>query len=83
MGRLILLFVPLLVLCFFGGLAVGRAGKKRAVSQATSNIRPLVAAVRQLDGIDFLGSPADANYRIQNVQLALDTYDDDQRRALT
>lgn len=82
MGRLIVLFIPLLVLCFGGGFLVGRAGKKRAIEQAGSNVRSVLAAARNMTDLDWLGRPADANLKVQSLQLALDEYDANQRKAL-
>lgn len=82
MGRLLILLVPLAVLLFFGGVQVGRAGKKRAIEQAGSNVRSVLAAARNMTDIDWMGRPADASLKVQSLQLALDEYDANQRKAL-
>lgn len=82
MGPLLILLVPLGVLLFGGGFQVGRAGKKKAISQATTNIRPVVVAARNLATLDWLSDPQSANLARQETLMAIDLYDQDQRKAL-
>jgi hypothetical protein len=81
MARL-LVFVPLLLLFAAAGWALGRSETKRAVQQATAHLQPVLTAARLLAKTDWLNNPSDAAYRARELQLALDIYDEDQRKAL-
>ncbi len=81
MGKL-LVFLPLLLLCLAAGWAIGRAETKRAVALATAHIQPVLTAARGLARADWLNQPSDAAYQARELQLALDLYDEDQRKAL-
>ena len=78
MGRL-LLIVPLLVLVFLAGVAVGRRRERRRAERVWGGVRPVVAAARNLAAADWVASPADTSLRVRTLQAALDDYDDDQR----
>ena len=82
MGRLLILLVPLAVLLFVGGYQVGKTGKKRAIAQATEHIRPVVAAARNLATLNWLSDPQSASLARQETLMAVDLYDQDQRKAL-
>ena len=78
MGRL-LLIVPLLVLVFLAGVAVGRRRERQWAERIWGGVRPVVAAARNLAAADWIASPADTSLRVRMLQAALDDYDDDQR----
>lgn len=82
MGRALILFLPLLTLCFGAGFITGRAGKRKAISQATENIRPVVVAARNLATVNWLSDPASAALAREEALMAIDLYDHDQRKAL-
>jgi hypothetical protein len=81
-GRLLILLVPLALLLFGGGFMVGRAGRRKAVFLATSNVRPVVQAARNLATLNWLSDPESASLARQETLMAIDQYDQDQRRAL-
>jgi len=80
MARLLLL-VPLLVLVFVAGVAVGRRRERRTSDRLRGGVRPVVAAARDLAAADWLASPADTSLRVRALQAALDDYDDRRRAA--
>lgn len=82
MGRLLILVIPLMLLLFGGGIMVGRAGKRRAIAQATKSVRPLVQATRVLVDIDPVNQPASYSLHRSEARFALGEYDDSQRKAL-
>ena len=78
----VLAFLPLLILCVVAGWMVGRAERKRAVQLATVHVQPVLTAARVLAKTDWLNNPSDAAYQARELQLAIDMYDEDQRKAL-
>ncbi len=81
MGRA-LAFLPLLILCVGAGWMVGRAERRRAAQLATAHVQQVLTAARLLAKTDWLKNPSDAAYQARELQLALDMYDEDQRKAL-
>lgn len=81
MGR-VLVFLPMLLLCLGVGWSLGRSQTKRAVEQATAHFQQVLTAARLVASTDWLKRPDDAAYRSRELQLALDLYDEDQRKAL-
>lgn len=81
MGRL-LVFLPLLILCVAAGWLIGRAEAQRAVQRATAHLHDVLTAARVAAQIDWIQQPTDAAYAARELRLALDLYDEDQRKAL-
>jgi hypothetical protein len=75
-------FLPLLILCIGAGWMLGRADRRRAVQLATAHVQPVLTAARVLAKTDWLKNPSDAAYQARELQLAIDMYDEDQRKAL-
>jgi hypothetical protein len=83
MARALIVFVPLLLLVFFSGTWLGRNSRRREVERAADSVRPLIAAARSLAAADWVSSPNDTAVRVAGLELALEEYDDAQRRALS
>lgn len=81
MGR-VLVVLPLLLLGFGLGWSLGRAETKRAVARATAHLQSVLTAARMIGTVDWLKNPSEAAYQSRELQLALDMYDEDQRKAL-
>ena len=78
----VLVFLPMLLLCLAAGWSMGRSETKRAVARATAHVQPVLTAARALASSDWINKPSDAAYQARELQLALELYDEDQRKAL-
>ena len=84
MGRVLLLLGVLALLGggFGAGVAVGRGGRRRSVRAATSDVRPVLVAARQLATLDWLAQPQQAALARTETLAALDRYDERRRDEL-